>query len=70
MNSSVSLNIWEILALNTCPNCQNQGLLIENQFPIFAILVCQKCPSKYWISAIRKYGAYQLFFDEPSEEHG
>ncbi|MEM8779964.1 MAG: hypothetical protein AAGF26_14055 [Cyanobacteria bacterium P01_G01_bin.49] len=62
MNSvnSINLIIWTKLALDICPNCQNKGLFIRNQSPIMAVLVCQKCNSQYWMSAMRNQGAYQF----------
>ncbi len=60
MDNTIELNIWTNLALDTCPNCQYQGLWLKHQSASTAILVCQKCSSEYFMSAIRQKGAYQI----------
>ena len=69
MKPIINLNLWKDLVLDTCPNCQKQGLLIENQRPVEAILTCQQCGSRYWMSAIRQQGAYQLLSSTTKSEN-
>ncbi len=59
MNNTIELKVWTNLALDICPKCQSKGLLIKSQSTLTAILVCSKCSSEYYMSAIRERGAYQ-----------
>ena len=69
MKPMIDLNLWNNLVLDTCPNCQTQGLLMEDQGPVEAILTCKQCGSRYWMSAIRQKGAYQLLSSTTKSEN-
>lgn len=56
----VDLKLWALLALDTCPDCANQGLTLQSQAELAAILTCPACGSKYWISPMRNRGAWKL----------
>ncbi|ACK67286.1 hypothetical protein PCC8801_3315 [Rippkaea orientalis PCC 8801] len=54
------LGVWETLALDSCPECGTKGLNLQNQSELAAILTCPLCRAQYWMSPIRRKGAYKL----------